>query len=679
VSSWTPSVQLRELAQDQRERWQRGDKRLVEQYFDDHEELRTDEKLLLDFVCSEFTLRQESGETPTLAEYAERFPALALQLELLFEVLQAIDSESSLHAFDLDSRVLSQSDSTRRTRGHRTATSLDSKSSSSGDTINGSPRPFGSYELIGEVARGGMGIVYKARQPKLDRIVAIKTIVQQQFASDSAVRRFQVEAEAAAKLDHPGVVPIYDVGEQDGELYLCMAYVDGESLAARVARGPLAADEAARIVRDVAEAVQHAHDRGIIHRDLKPANILIDTAGRPRVTDFGLARKQDVVCSLTSDGSVIGTPAYMSPEQALGQNDAIGPLSDVYSLGAVLFHLLTGHQPFSGANVFEIVQRVRCDQPERPRDLEPSIPEPLETICLRCLAKSPRDRYPTAQALSDDLNRYLDGQAVSTPTPHRKTKWTGLAVAAGLAAAISVLAVCAATLLSRRANSTDASSAVNPPAGDISPKATADKLPPLSGDLTVKVWDPQKGSSRRGLAFESPDALPLRYGDQIRVEAKTSRPAYLYLIWITPEGEAVPIYPWTPATPWKPEYWRSRPKVEKPVETVSLPTQAGKGWPIESGKGFETIVLMARDEPLPDNIVLESVFASLPPQQSSPSQAYVWLEPGEQQVATTRGANFSKLETLNDSTQQLKQVLAERLKPLHLSLYRAVSLSNRGF
>jgi serine/threonine protein kinase len=679
VSNWTPSAQLRELTKDQRERWHRGDKRRVEQYLEDHEELRSDEKLLLDFVCSEFSLRQEHGETPTVAEYVERFPALASQLELLFEVLRAIDGEPSLHAFDPDSRILSQSPSTHHTGSHRTPTPLVRQKPASVDesAVNGSPRLFGPYELIGEVARGGMGIVYKARQPKLDRIVAIKTIVPQQFESESAVRRFQVEAEAAAKLDHPGVVPIYDVGEQDGEHYLCMAYVDGESLATRVARGPLAADEAARIVRDVAEAVQHAHDRGIIHRDLKPANILIDNTGWPRVTDFGLARKQDVVCSLSSDGSVIGTPAYMSPEQASGHSETIGPLCDVYSLGAVLFHLLTGHPPFGGSNVFEIVQRVRNDPPKRLRELEPSIPEPLETICLKCLAKAPRDRYPTAQALADDLNRFLQGQSVSRAIPRSAIKWGGIPFAAALLATISFLLVCAAILLNRTTSPTDPSRPADSPRTVVAAGGHATATP-LSGELTVRVWDPRKNSLRHGQNFDSPGVLPLRFGDQIRVEAKTNRPAYLYLIWINSEGEATPIYPWTPATPWKAEYWRVRPKDEKAVETVSLPSKGGKGWPIESGKGLETILLLARDEPLPDGIAMESVFAGLPAQPTLPSESFVWLEPGGQQVASTRQPNFSKLQTIDDSTVQLKQVLEERLKPLHLSLFRAVCLANRG-
>jgi serine/threonine protein kinase len=680
VSNWTPSVQLQELTKDQRERWHRGDKRLVEQYFDGHEELRSDQKLLLDFVCSEFTLRQEHGETPTLAEYTERFPALAQPLELLFEVMLAIDSEPSLHAFDPDAPVLSHAASTRGIRSHRTGTGLGRNRPASTGTesaFGDSPRLFGPYELIGEVARGGMGIVYKARQPKLDRIVAIKTIVPQQLDSDSAVRRFKVEAEAAAKLDHPGVVPIYDVGEQDGEHYLCMAYVDGESLAARVARGPLTGEEAARILRDVAEAVQHAHDRGIIHRDLKPANILIDSTGRARVTDFGLARKQGVGCSLSSDGSVIGTPAYMSPEQSAGESENIGPLCDVYSLGAVLFHLLTGQAPFGGANVFEIVHRVQSDPPKRPRDLVPSIPEALETICLRCLAKDPRERYATAQALADDLNRYLQGSAVLATAPRRRFQRARLPVAAALLTTIAVLLGYAAIVLKRNTSPTDLSKPAD--ASRTVASAIGDaQLAPLSGDLKVQVWDPGKKSPRHGQNFDSPGILPLRFGDQIRVEAKTNRPAYLYLIWITSDGEAIPIYPWTPETPWKPEYWRRRPKDEKPVDTVSLPTRAGKAWPIESGRGLETILLLARDEPLPDGIAMEALFAGLPAQPALRSESFVWLESGGQQVASTRAPNFSKLQTLDDSTQQLKEVLAERLKPLHLSLYRAVCLSNKG-
>jgi serine/threonine protein kinase len=680
-NNWTPSAQLQQLTRDQRESWDRGDKRLVEHYFEEHPELRADEKLLLDFICSEFALREEQGETPTLAEYRGRFPDVAQQLQLLFDVLQAIGAEQSLPSMGPLSSLASRAPLTPFPRSHGTIANARRKSGSEGGASGSNPpRQFGPYELLNEIARGGMGIVYKARQPKLDRIVAIKTILPQQFESDSAVRRFQIEAEAAAKLDHPGVVPIYDVGEQDGEHYLCMAYVDGESLATRLSRGPLPADDAARIVRDVAEAVHHAHERGIIHRDLKPANILIDNAGRPRVTDFGLARRQDVAGSLTADGSVIGTPAYMSPEQATGDSVTIGPLCDVYSLGAVLFHLLTGQPPFGSANVFEIIHRVQQEEPRRPREIEPSIPEPLETICLRCLAKDPRERYTSARALAEDLTRFLEGKAVSRPLPRRRSFPTSLAnlpFAAMLVATISLLLVCAAIWVYRPSRAATGTPGA-PAAPSTDPKPIAETLPPLTGELAVRIWDPHKNSSRHGLNFDTPGAMPLRYGDQIRVDVRINRPAYLYLFWITPEGDVTPIYPWTPATPWKAEYWNLRPKDERPIDVLSLPTEQGKGWPIDSGQGFETILLLARDEPLPANIAMDAIFAGLPPQQARQAHSFVVLEPGELKLAAKRSPNFSKLQTIDDSTQQLKQVLEERLKPLHFSLFRAICLSNRG-
>jgi eukaryotic-like serine/threonine-protein kinase len=434
AENWMPSARLQQLCQDQRERWHRGDNARVEAYLEQHPELCSDEKLLLDFICAEYTLRQEHGESPALAEYIERFPQLAPQLQVLFEVLEAIDSEPSLQASGQETTTglrvaVPPNDGSQETLTTMTAKDRPTRGGAAGGLA---PCQFGQYELVEEVARGGMGIVYKARQRKLDRIVALKMIL---LDSESAVRRFQFEAEAAAKLDHPGVVPIHDVGEHNGQHYLCMAFVDGESLAARVSRGPLPPDEAARIVRDVAEAVQHAHERGIIHRDLKPANIMIDGTNRPRVTDFGLARKSDVVGALTTDGSIFGTPSYMSPEQASGRTARIGPACDIYALGAVLFHLLTGQPPFAGSNVLEIIRQVCEDAPKALCDVDAALPKPLEAICLNCLAKDPQDRYPMAAALADDLNRFLQREPISQLSERRHSaspKWTRRPVAVGI-------------------------------------------------------------------------------------------------------------------------------------------------------------------------------------------------------------------------------------------------------
>ena len=225
-------------------------------------------------------------------------------------------------------------------------------------------RYFGDYELEREIARGGMGVVYKARQVKLNRPVALKMILAGNLAGEAEVRRFYLEAEAAANLDHPGIVPIYEVGQHEGQHYFSMGFVEGQSLAHRVAEGPLPPREAAALMVQIAEAVQYAHEKGVIHRDLKPGNVLLDTQGRPKVTDFGLVKKLQSDSGLTASGQIMGTPSYMPPEQAQGRSD-IGPLADVYSLGAMLFCLLTGRPPFQADNVMETLKQVLEQDPPR--------------------------------------------------------------------------------------------------------------------------------------------------------------------------------------------------------------------------------------------------------------------------------------------------------------------------
>jgi tetratricopeptide (TPR) repeat protein len=265
---------------------------------------------------------------------------------------------------------------------------------------------FGDYELLEEIAHGGMGAVYKARQVSLGRLVALKLILAGRLADDEDVRRFRREAEAAAQLDHPGIVPVYEVGEHNGQHFFSMGLVEGESLAHRMARGPLPAREAAALVQAVAEAMAYAHARGVIHRDLKPGNILVDREGRPRVTDFGIAKRMTEDSGQTRAGEVMGTPSYMPPEQAVGSKD-LGPAADVYALGAVLYALLDGRPPFHAATVQETLRQVVDQEPVPPHRLNPSVPRDLETICLKCLEKDPRRRYASAAELADDLRRYL--------------------------------------------------------------------------------------------------------------------------------------------------------------------------------------------------------------------------------------------------------------------------------
>jgi serine/threonine-protein kinase len=292
------------------------------------------------------------------------------------------------------------------------------------------PREFGDFVLLSELGRGGMGVVYKAKQRSLDRTVAIKMVREAHLASEADRGRFRGEAEAAARLHHPNIVTVHEVGTTDGQAYLCMEYVDGSTLAQMVhTDGPLPPRAAAELVAVIARAVQHAHDHGVLHRDLKPSNILLACVGRkpavsqsesanlrpplaPKVSDFGLAKRTDRAESLTRTGAVVGTPSYMAPEQATSRKD-ITPAADVYSLGAILYELLTGRPPFQASNPVDTLLLVLEQEPIPPRDLNPTVDRDLELICLKCLQKPSELRYQSAAALAADLDAYRVGDKLS--------------------------------------------------------------------------------------------------------------------------------------------------------------------------------------------------------------------------------------------------------------------------
>jgi serine/threonine-protein kinase len=268
------------------------------------------------------------------------------------------------------------------------------------------------YEVQAVLGRGGVGVVYRARHLRLDRVVALKMLLAGASAAPHERERFQREAAAVASLRHPNIVQVYDVGEADGRLYFTMELIEGGSLAQKLAGTPQPARAAATLVATLAEAVQAAHNGGIVHRDLKPANVLIDAAGTPRITDFGIARRLDGEAGLTHTGTAVGTPSYMAPEQARGNPDAVGPAADIYALGAILYEMLTGRPPFRAATASETVLQVIDQEPAAPSRLNAKVPRDLETICLKCLHKEPRRRYPSAGALAEDLGRFLDGRPI---------------------------------------------------------------------------------------------------------------------------------------------------------------------------------------------------------------------------------------------------------------------------
>jgi Protein kinase domain len=292
------------------------------------------------------------------------------------------------------------------------------------------------FEILGELGRGGMGVVYKARHVALGRIVALKVIRAGAHASPEELARFQREAEAAARLSHPNIVQVYQVGASEGLPYCALEYVEGETLAHHLERGPLPPREVASLIESLAAAAHLAHSRNIVHRDLKPANILLAASGVatpgapqtaiPKITDFGLARRLDDEVGQTQTGAIVGTPAYMAPEQTSGQRHAVGPAADVYALGAILYECLTGRPPFEGKNALETLDQVRHREPPPPSQVHPKVPRDLETICLKCLRKEPEKRYGSAQELADDLGRFLRGEAVAARPvglAERLAKW----------------------------------------------------------------------------------------------------------------------------------------------------------------------------------------------------------------------------------------------------------------
>jgi len=353
---------------------------LVEHYLARFPQLN-DPTVLARLLDQEQQVRARQGDHAAPEEYRERFPGLGVNAAHIGTWADAI------------------------------ATRVSAAGPQSGGPAASSAEPPG-YEVLGELGRGGMGVVYKARQRGLNRIVALKMILGGGVADEAERRRFQAEAEAVARLQHPNFVQIHEVGEHAGLPYFSLEYVAGGSLAQKLSASPLAAQEAALLVERLASAVAVAHGQGIVHRDLKPANILLTADGLPKVTDFGLAKRYQEESGQTRTGQILGTPSYMAPEQASGRIHEIGPAADVYALGAILYECLTGRPPFRGASVLETLEQVRNREPVPPSRLQPRVPRDLETICLKCLEKEPRRRYPGCEPLAADLRRFREGEPI---------------------------------------------------------------------------------------------------------------------------------------------------------------------------------------------------------------------------------------------------------------------------
>jgi WD40 repeat protein/predicted Ser/Thr protein kinase len=417
--------------------WRSGGRPRVEEFLGDAEgPVRA--ALARELIILDLYYRRGAGESCHPEEYRDRFPGLDLS-----RVADALATS------ECDEAVPSAS------RG-ADARTLDT---AEGSTVPPFPPPaagprVGDYELLNEVGRGAMGVVYRARQKGLDRVVALKMILAGVHAGSDQLARFRSEAAALARLQHPNIVQIYEVGEHDGRPFFSMEFVEGASLAQRLDGTPLLPRQAAQLVETLARAVDAAHRKGIVHRDLKPANVLLTADGTPKITDFGLAKRLDAPAGATQSGAVIGTPSYMPPEQAAGRVREVGPAADVYALGAILYQLLTGRPPFEGDRAADILVRVTDEEPVPPSRLQSKVSRDLEKVCLHCLKKEPGQRYASALALAEDLQRFLRGEPVRARRVSRVARlgrWCrrnpALAGAYGFAGAASLAAVVAVTTL----------------------------------------------------------------------------------------------------------------------------------------------------------------------------------------------------------------------------------------
>ena len=371
-----------------------------------------DDDSILAQAIAEFLTRPAEFDLTLRSQLLAKYPAVAAELRAFFQDHDGIRlfADESIGVSTGGEQPLavagmSAADLRENRVGMRLAAEFDS--------LGRAGQQVGDYELLELLGRGGMGVVYKARQVSLNRIVAVKMIRYGEAASAEEMARFRTEAEASAKLRHPGIVKVHAVGELQGQPFFAMELIEGPTLAQVVLNGPLAARRAASYLEQIARAVAHAHQQGILHRDLKPANVLLDAADHIHVTEFGLAKLVHDAGSLTQTGQMMGTASYVPPEQIHGRRQQVGPSSDVYSLGAIFYELLTGRPPFRAETTWETLAEVCQRDPVLPRLLNPQVPRELELICLKCLEKEPTHRYPTAAALADDLQRYLEGESIS--------------------------------------------------------------------------------------------------------------------------------------------------------------------------------------------------------------------------------------------------------------------------
>jgi predicted Ser/Thr protein kinase len=647
LEGWDAAARLAGLRADQRRRWVRGQRVPAEAYRLACPWLKDNRETFLDLVYCEWLLRQELGERPTSLEYRQRFPQHAETIQKQFAVGRALETpppEGSPAGSTIDAPPPAPQRQGAEVKADPFVTTAPP---------GPLPEPPGitvpGFEVLGKLGEGGMGVVYKAQQVGLNRLVALKMIRPRRGLGARVLSRFRAEAEAVAWLKHPHIVPVYAFGEHDGQPYFALEYVVGGSLADRLEGRAWPTRPAVELVATLAGAIQHAHERGIIHRDLKPANVLLDEEGRPHITDFGLAHRVQEGEGLTLDGDVLGTPGYMAPEQAVGLAKEVGPAADIFGLGAILYNLLTGLPPHQGPDVRTTLREAAAGRVVPLRQVNPRVSRRLERICMKALAADPTQRHSSAAALEQDLRRYL-----ARPR---------LLAVAGVTAALVVLILLAALGWPWS----------SPTPATVPHDDSVAALPStvLSGNLTVRVWTPGV-RLKRGLKVEDPGALPVRTGEQVHVEAHLTEPAFVYILWVDGKGEVDALYPWS-----REQDWKGPPPSVEPKQVVHSPPEIEKGWPIEGPSGLETVLLLARRTPLPAEVKLAEVLGKIPPAPLGPDLREVVVRgfdrdrPSEPMDLHRRPAKEAR--EIDDALLHL----LGKLQP-HFEMIRAVQFAHQG-
>jgi serine/threonine protein kinase len=583
--------------------------------------------LLGELLVVDLAYRRRRGERPTPEEYRRRFPEHG-------ELIRRVCLQSDRLGVDSPGEgVLAEGE---RNRGELQAEPL--------------PASIGKYRVVERLGQGGQAGVFRAVHPNLPgRDVVIKW--SRQALSPPLQRKVIDEARILARLEDPGIVRIYDADVHDGRPFLVLEHVAGCSLSERLKReGPPRPRESAALVARLARTLAALHQRGVLHLDLKPANILIDAAGRPRLVDFGLAaRVQAGDEPGLHEGSISGTLSYMAPEQAWGQTERIGPRTDIFGLGAVLYELLAGRPPYRAPSRDALLALARQARVIPPRQINPRVSRSLERICLKALARDPEHRYASAGQLERALRRNLRRRLVAATTG-----LAGLLIAGTIVAPPVPRSSLGQGRLAPEAQQSHGASEV---------KAT------LDGELTLRVWGPDK----HGLSLDQTGALPVRNAEMVHLEVWLSQPAFIYLLWINSRGRVQPLYPWDPE-----RGFGEPPGPQTPRRSLHSPPRVDGGWEVDGAGGLETAILLARETPLPLSVDLARLVDTMPQAPASDLREWhVWKLTPELSSPRLTLAQHRGLKTESRRIDDPLLQLLERLRP-HFALIEAVRFAHVG-